>query len=451
MEQLQLFDPNNPDDDNRDIRPNPKVEQWHRDYQTYAQDRHPFNPSKLIIDGPTSQPVETLPENDFNRLFFQIMAQGVAPDPDSNRPHFFHPKTFLQETDHKINKGRFSKKFDPFRILANGLNSIALFKNLPENQADPTIQQEAKAAIDEYLDPELFENNYTLDDELIEIYARLDPEVRKDKMINDCLIAADQQREQLKTDRNQREKEHSTINTKELQTRGQKTKYQDIYTPNPESFQVDPDTTIDDVLANLKNSPNQAAFERINALKKWGDFIQSRLGDINYEEEIISFGTNPHTRKRSKYTNDNTYVVIAFDYAGRRCMIAESCGSGGAKSTSAAMKIWRSEPEDLGDKQGWMRAFAQSKTAASEQSHLRSLNHAGLTDAINQRGTSDENHIPEEEDRLFRLAMHYFEIGEFLGGGEEAVKAMGKTIGPEFRRPNPAPGLDITTTNNPQN
>ena len=357
------------------------------------------------------------------------MAQGVTLDED-NQPHFFYPKTFLQDINRKVFKPKANQP-TPYSYFANGLNSIALFKNLPENQANLTLQQEAKAAIDEYLDPELFVANFTYNDDLFEIFKLLDSEALEDKMVIDCFNAASRRKQEL-----------DSINKEKAKERAGKTNYRHIYepTPNPESFKVRRDTTIEQILNNLKNSPNQAAFERINALKKWGDFIQSRFQDDKKKKKIVSFGSNPHAHHRySQYSNDNTYAVIAFDYAGRRCMIAESCGSGGAKSTSAAMKIWRSEPEDLDNKQGWMQAFTQSKTEASKQNLLQSISHTGLTNAINQRNSDNEDYIVEEEDRLFRLALHYFETGDLLGSGEEAVKKLGKFIGPEFRRPNPEP------------
>ena len=406
----------------------PKVEQWIRDYQIYDQDRQPFNPSKLILDGPESQSVESLDKNDFERAFFQTIAQGVALD-ENNQPHFFYPKTFLQDVDRTVFKPRTDKNPNFFKLFANGLNSIALFKNLPENKNNPTLQQEAKAAIDEYLDPELFITNFTHDDDLFEIFKLLNSDALEDQTVINCFNASSRRKQEL-----------DDLKKKKSIERAAKTDYRHIYepTPNPESFKVRRDTTIEQILNKLKNSPNHAAFERINALKKWGDFIQSRFKDANYEEKIVSFGSNPHAHHRySQYSNDNTYAVIAFDYAGRRCMIAESCGSGGAKSTSAAMKIWRSEPEDLDNKQGWMQAFTQSKTEASKQDLLQSISHTGMTNAINQRNSDNEDYIVEEEDRLFRLALHYFETGDLLGSGEEAVKKLGKFIGPKFRRPNP--------------
>lgn len=403
---------------NHERTPLDRVTKWRLDFQIHNQERQPINPSKLIIDGPEQHPVKDLEKKDFENLFFQIMSQGVALD-DNENPHFFHPKTFLENTGRKISK----KEAKPSNYI-HGLNSIFLFKNLPENQ-NPTLQQEAKAAISEYLDPDLFANNFVNDDsELFEIFNSLGPEALDDREIVNYFEVAYKQRLEKQAAMDQRARERAV-----------KTGYQKIYepTPNPGSFRVKPNTTIDQILGKLKNSHNQAGFERVNALKKWGDFIKENINDPHYEEKVISFGSSsPHTRHQ--YTNDNTYAVIAFDYAGRRCMIAESCGSGGANSTSAAMKIWRSRPEDLADKQGWMQAFSQSKSAA--RGLLQDLRHVDFDDELSQRSTN-QDHIIKAEDRLFRAAFHYFETGELLGSGKAAAKELDDLIGPEFRRPNP--------------
>lgn len=432
--------------------PDPKVQKWLQDYQIRDQDRRPINSSRLIVDGPDSQPITDLDEKGFQHVFLQAMCQGAALD-GSDAPRFFHPKAFLQSTDRRIFRSRI-KSSD----FANGLNSIAMFKNLPANRLNLSLQQEANSAIAEYLDPELFAGNFVQDSELLDVFELLESDALEDPDILAHFNAAHVQRENLKASRQaalgqaainrasgyeaparttarERGQKATRSHRKAVPTRQRAYDPAIDYTPNPGSFRIDRDTTISQVLGELKNSPNRAGFERINALQKWGEFIQANVEDPHYEEEIISFGSHPRKGQRAKYSNDDTYAVIAFDYAGRRCMIAESCGSGGANSTAAAMKIWRSEPENIGDKQGWLPVFASSKTDA--KGLCQTLRHSDFAAGLAQRDPGDEDHIIEAEDRMFRSAFRYFETGELLGGGKSAATNLDNLIGPEFRRPNP--------------
>ena len=228
-----------------------RVNQWRQEFQIHNQWRQPINPSKLITDGPESQPVGDLDEKDFQNLFFQVMSQGVAPD-DNGYPHFFTPKTFLESTHHRV-----PKSAADYRNYAHGLDSITLFKNLPEYQSDLTLQQAAKTAIAEYLDPDLFDGNFTYDSELPEIFNWLGSEALEDPDIMAAFNAATLQRN---------EKSHAS--RERAIARARKTDYQRVYepTPNPGSFRINSKTTIGQVLDKLKDSSNRVGFERVNAL-----------------------------------------------------------------------------------------------------------------------------------------------------------------------------------------
>lgn len=399
--------------------PDPKVQKWLQDFQIHNQHRQPINPSHLIIE---NQPLKNLDEPQFQSIFLQTMSQGVTLD-DAGNPHFFHPKTFLENTAQR----RIFRPRVEITDFTNGLNSIFLFKNLPENRLNLDLQQSAKTAAAEYLDPELFAGNFTQDSDLAEIFEHLSPDALEDPDLMDLFNAAHEKRQVLA-------EVNQDITRERARTRARKTAYNPAvdYTPNPESFKVHPNTTVDQILTNLKNSPNRAGFERINALKKWGDFIQENIHDPHYEEKVVSFGASS---AQPQYSTNDTYAVIAFDYAGRRCMIAESCGSGGANSTAAAMKIWRSEPENANDKQGWLPVFAASKSAAKDL--CQTLRHSDFAAELDHRDPENEDRIIEAEDRMFRSAFHYFETGELLGGGKSAATELDRLIGPEFRRPNP--------------
>ena len=382
--------------------------------------------ARIILSGSTECPLpKDAEQKPFEDLFIQTMSQGVALD-DEHRPHFFLPKTYLESTGRSI----FRSKIDNAHF-AYGLSDIVVVKNQPGNIDDPAIQQEAKTAIQEYLDPDLFRASPTPNpDELIEIYSLLSPDARKDPLLNQCLIHADTKR--VAAAKSSEFAAHNWPPDDNSRAREQRPEY----IPNPGSFLVGPDTTIETILDNLKNSSNRAGFERINAIRKWGDFIKNNIRDANYEEKIVSFGSDPRVQNwYRRYSDDNVYAVISFDYAGRRCMIAESCGSGGADSVSASMLIWRSEPEDINDKEGWWRIFRRNKTEAIENNLCKTLKHFDFVEQISQRDSTDDDYIIEAEDRMFRSAFHYFETGKFLGGSKSAAAQLDRSIGPEFRRP----------------
>ena len=374
-------------------------------------------PAEIILSDSTVCPLSDEAEpKEFQRLFLQTFAMGAATD-EAGTPHFFYPQTFLQNTGQRVFRSRVD-----YPQYGYGLSAIVETKNSPESRDDPAIQESALSAIREYLTPDLFAGNFTKRSELIEIYAKLSPEARKDPMLNQCLIEADVQRTQ------EAQRLHD-----ETIARATEAPHPFEPTPHPDSFKIKPrGTTIEQLLDKLKNSSNREGYARVDAIKKWGDFIRTRIKDCHLEEDVISFGSDPYAKSRyARYSNEDTYAVIAFDYAGHRCMIAESCGRGCSDSVSAAMKIWRG---DLADKQGWRQAFTQTKSSAASQDLCQNLRHADFASS-GQPGSSD---IDEAEDLMFRSAFHYFETGKLVGTGKQAAEKLSKLIGPQMWRPNAA-------------
>ena len=427
-----------------DIDQNPKVKKWYEAYQIHHQDRYPVNPSKIILKDPDLK-IENLDKKDFEQVFFWTMSQGVAlssapnqvsssilnpdlsPDPGSSpdrQPHFFYPKTFLKVTGRQVFRPR-NNPPTPYSYFANGLNSIVLFKNLPENQNNPALQEAAKSAITEYLDPELFANNFTYNDDLFEIFQLLNSEALADQMIIDCFNAAVTHKQEL-----------DDINKEKSRARGRKTDYRHTYQPISkfEKFPIKPDSTIEEVLEHLKHSPNHLAFERINALKLWRDYILQELPDANLSECVRSFQPDLSIPKYQDRPESDTYSVIAFNYAGHRCMIAECCND--QNQSSAAMKVWRGE---LNDPNGWEQAFDQTKKAASQQQLCQDIRHTKLTSEVESRKTDDYQYIVDSENELFWIAIHYFKTGELLRNNETTSSKLAKLADSELSRPNFTP------------
>ena len=189
--QLRLFDPENPEKSDHNWQDDPRVKQWLTAFDKTPPKPDPLNPNQIILNGSEADLPEDLSENTFRRAFVRVMRQGTTTDEDG-KPHFFYPQTFLKNTNKRVFRSRID-----YEDFAFGLNNIVRAKNLPQNREDPTVQQAAKTAMDEYLTPELFTGNFSLGSELIEIYALLEPEAIKDPMLNQCLISADHRREDI--------------------------------------------------------------------------------------------------------------------------------------------------------------------------------------------------------------------------------------------------------------
>ena len=417
--------PDNHEKSNNSWRDDPMVKRWLTTFSETTTTPNPLDPDQIILNGSTANLPENLSEGTFRRAFIRVMRQGVATDADG-QPHFFNPQTFLRNTNQRV----FRSKVD-FKDFAFGLSGIVQAKNSSQNKENPAVQQAARAAMDEYLEPELLVGNFSLESELIEIYALLDPEAMKDPMLNQCLIDADSRRTDLAERRRkaayqlaedeyleQKEREREDYDRAEALRLLQ-------YAPN--------DTPVAQVHNLLKKSPNRVAFERINALKLWRDYIEEKIPDANLTECVRSFQPEPRAPGAPNYPDSDTYSVIAFDYDGHRCMIAECCNDQG--QSSGAMKVWRGE---LDDPNGWEQAFTQTKKSASDNNLCKDIRHTNLTPEVASRNTDNYQHIVDSEDKLFQIAFHYFKTDELLRNDEDASAKLDELAGAEFRRPNPA-------------
>ncbi len=403
----------------------PRVGKWLTAFDKSTPQPDPLDPDQIILAGSEADIPEDLPDDTFRRAFARTLRHAVATD-EEGQPHFFKPQTFLQNTHRRVFYSRVRHQ-----DFASGLTHIVQAKNLSANHENPAIQQAARTAIDEYLDPELLAGNFSLNSELIEIYALLSPEARQDQMLNQCLIDADRRREELIERREQAVYQHAEDEYLE-----QKEREREDY-DRAEALRLlqyaPSDTPVAKVRDLLKKSPNRVAFERINALKLWRDFIKENIPDANLAEGVRSFQPEPPAPNRPDLPPSDTYSVIAFNYNGHRCMIAECCND--QSQSSAAMKIWRGE---LNDPDGWEQAFTQTKRDAAKQDLCKDIRHANLAAEVESRKTDNYQHIVESEDRLFQIAFHYFETGEPPRNDEATSTKLNEFIGPQFRRPNPA-------------
>lgn len=402
--------------DNEQLRDDSNYRKWQATLGGSTLQSDP-TPDQIIIDGPNVQLPEDLSNEEYRQLFFQAMEQGIATSNDGST-HFFRPKSFLQGTDHEI--FRTHAKYDTF---ARGLNSIVETKNLPGNQDNPSLQDAAKSAIYEYLDPKLFKGNVYIHSELVEIYALLDTKARNDPVLNQCLVEADNYRNNLI--RQYQEEAYKKAGDDDREAR----------LSEKDSSRIDHGTTIKQIRDQLRKSSSPVAFERINALEQWRDFIEQNLPTADLEEAKASFVPVHHAPgTRPNYPENNDYAVIAFNYGGQRCMIAECCNTEEQGSSSAAMKIWCGSSDN---RQGWEFIFDHTKEEADLFGFCQSIRHPNLAAEVAESKGKKEDHIVEAEDRLFRIAFHFFETGELLNSSKKTTKELDKIIGPEFRRPNP--------------
>lgn len=184
--------------------------------------------------------------------------------------------------------------------------------------------------------------------------------------------------------------------------------------------------------------PASVAYERINALDQWGTFLKENLYEADFDEAAMVFDPKYNTLDEAiKHLDGNTYSVIAFNYAGRRCMIAECIGVGSSGSSAGAMKIWMGE---LSDRNGWERAFDKTKSEAADHGACHSINHYNLTADVMGRESDDDNFIVESEDVMFKLALKYFETDgtdkTVLRNTAAVRKNLADMIGPQMWRPN---------------
>ena len=185
--------------------------------------------------------------------------------------------------------------------------------------------------------------------------------------------------------------------------------------------------------------PGKVALERINALDEWSKFIKANSHNADVEEAAMVFHPKYGTLKESlNHLDGNVYSAIAFNFAGKRCMIAECAGVNEASTKYGAMKIWCG---DINDRDGWKRAFDKhTKTEATNLNLCKSISHYNLTKDVMRREDDDLNHIIDAEDWLFKLAFHYFETGDesILSNNLENRRRLEEMIGPQFWRTNTA-------------
>ena len=405
----------------------PRISRWLTAFDKSTPQPDPLDPDQIILNGSEADLPEDLPNDTFQRAFTRTMRHAVTVD-EEGQPRFFKPRTFLQNTHRRVFYSRAHH-----RDFASGISCIIQVKNLPEHKENPAVQQAAQIAVEEYLDPELLAGNFSLDSELNEIYALLNPKSRQDQMLNQCFIDADHRRKELIEQRDRAIYQRAEDEYLEQKERDRKEldRYEALrllqYAPN--------DTPVARVQDLLKESPDRVAFERINALKLWRDFIQENIPDAKLTEGVRSFQPEPHIPSRPDLPESDTYSVIAFNYAGHRCMIAECCNEHPRQSSSAAMKVWRGE---LDDPNGWEQAFTQTKKVAAQQDLCKDIRHTNLTAEVESRKTDNYQHIVESEDKLFQIAFRYFETGEPPRNDEATSTELDEFVGPRFRRPNPA-------------
>lgn len=372
---------------------------------------------QMIIDGPNARLPEELTDAEYQQLFFTAMKQGSTTDHEG-LVHFFKPKSFLRGTNHEIYRYHVE-----YETIAHGLNNIVNTKNLPENQNNNSLQDAAKSAIYEYLDPKLFNGNMYINSELIEIYALLDPAVRNDPVLDQCLVDADNYRVSLHHQRLVDDYKKAEDLDREAQLFEQK------------DSRVNHNVTIEQIRNQIEPKTNPIAFERINALEQWRAFIEQNIPTADLEEAKASFiPMHQPSGTRRKYPENNDYAVIAFNYGGHRCMIAECCNTEEQGSYSAAMKIWRGRPDT---RQGWEFIFDHTKEEADNLGLCRNIRHPNLAAEVAESKGKKKEQIAEAEDRLFRIAFHYFATGELLSSSKKTTRELDELIGPEFRRPNP--------------
>lgn len=187
--------------------------------------------------------------------------------------------------------------------------------------------------------------------------------------------------------------------------------------------------------------PAKVALERINALDLWTDFFKDYLPDADVTEAAMIFDPKYDTLSEAiSHLDGNVYSVVAFNYAGKRCMIAECAGvndSGGA--ASGAMKIWCGE---INDRDGWKEIFRNhTKTQASAENLCKSINHYNLTADVMSREADNSTYIVDAEDDMFRLALQYFRTGDenWLRNNNANRQRIHNFIGPQQERSNPRP------------
>lgn len=185
--------------------------------------------------------------------------------------------------------------------------------------------------------------------------------------------------------------------------------------------------------------PGKVALERINALGEWSEFIKENLPSADVEEAAMVFDPRYDSLQEAlDHLDGNVYSAIAFNFAGKRCMIAECAGVNGITSAYGAMKVWCG---DVNDREGWKRAFdMHTKTEASALNLCKSISHTNLTKEVMEREDDDLNHIVDAEDWTFKLAFHYFETGDdsILANNFNNRRRLTEMVGPHFWRPNPA-------------
>lgn len=184
--------------------------------------------------------------------------------------------------------------------------------------------------------------------------------------------------------------------------------------------------------------PRDVARERINALKQWSDFIKENIPDADAEEALMVFDSEHDTLADAmSHLDGNTYAVISFNYAGKRCMIAECLGFNVSGASAGAMKIWMGE---LDDRRGWETAFNRSKTEAAVRGDCESINHTNIVDEVINRETDSDDYIVDAEDVMFKLALRYFESDgtnkDILKNNATNRQQLADLIGPQMWRPN---------------